>query len=85
MRLSGGLFAGFVCHFDYICGLKAGSIGQLAGDCQLDLVRHRRIDIADLEIMASEWLASGAGLEADLDSDEKVDFKVFAENRLREQ
>ena len=49
------------------------------------MVRHRRIDIADLEIMASEWLASGAGLEADLDSDEKVDFKVFAENRLREQ
>ena len=43
------------------------------------------VDMANLEIMASERLASGAGLEADLDSDEKVDFKVFVENRLREQ
>ncbi|MHC4190422.1 MAG: hypothetical protein ACYTBX_15390 [Planctomycetota bacterium] len=41
--------------------------------------------MADVETMASERLASGAGLEADLDSDEKVDFKVFAENRLWEQ
>ncbi|MHC4174298.1 MAG: hypothetical protein ACYST5_15355 [Planctomycetota bacterium] len=43
------------------------------------------VDMADVETMASERLASGAGLEADLDSDEKVDFKVFAENRLWEQ
>ncbi len=43
------------------------------------------VDMADVEITASERLASGADLEADLDSDERVDFKVFAENRLREQ
>jgi hypothetical protein len=36
------------------------------------------VDYADLEILASEWLVSGAGLAADLDGDGNVDFADYA-------
>jgi hypothetical protein len=43
---------------------------DLSGDCVVDL--------ADIEILASEWLKSGSGLAADLDADEDVDLSDFA-------
>jgi hypothetical protein len=43
---------------------------DLSGDCVVDL--------ADIEILVSEWLKSGSGLAADLDADEDVDLSDFA-------
>jgi hypothetical protein len=43
---------------------------DLSGDCAVGYL--------DLEIMANEWLDSGAGFEADLDQDSHVDFKDYA-------
>ncbi|UCG57143.1 MAG: hypothetical protein JSU70_20040 [Phycisphaerales bacterium] len=37
------------------------------------------VDYADLVIMAGEWLGSGAGLTADLDADDDVDFGDYAD------
>jgi hypothetical protein len=36
------------------------------------------VDYADIEIMAGDWLASGAGLAADLHQDNVINFKDFA-------
>jgi len=43
-----------------------------------DLSDNCVVDYADLEIMASEWLDSGAGLAADLNADNVVDLKDYA-------
>ena len=43
-----------------------------------DLSGNCVVDYLDLEIMANEWLGSGAELEADLDQDSDVDFKDYA-------
>jgi hypothetical protein len=44
---------------------------DLSGDCIVDLL--------DVEIMAGEWLNSAAGLAADLDADDDVDFADYAD------
>jgi hypothetical protein len=50
------------------------SFGKLANDLSGNCV----VDYADLEIMANDWLASGAGLAGDLNADGDVDFADYA-------
>ena len=53
-----------------------------------DLNSNCVVDMADVELMASEWLASGADMAADLNSDGTVDFEdyaVLADSWLDEQ
>jgi len=64
-----------VVYFDDIilyptrCVPKYGPVGDVSGDCV--------VDIADLEIMADEWL-DGGNVVADLYVDNKVNFKDYA-------
>jgi hypothetical protein len=44
-----------------------------------DLSGNCVVDLADIEILASQWLQSGAGLTADLYEDETIDLKDLAE------
>jgi hypothetical protein len=37
------------------------------------------VDYPDLEIMANEWLVEANDLQADLNQDDEVDFKDYAE------
>jgi hypothetical protein len=46
---------------------------------EADLSSNCVVDLADIEILAGEWLQSGAGLTADLDTDADVDLADFAE------
>jgi hypothetical protein len=46
------------------------SVADLNSDCV--------VDMADLEQMASDWLAGGPSLAADLNADSTVDFKDYA-------
>jgi hypothetical protein len=46
---------------------------------EADLSGNCVVDLADIEILAGEWLQSGAGLTADLDADADVDLADFAE------
>ncbi len=50
-------------------------LGQPAGDLSDNCV----VDMPDLEIMVDQWLQTGPDIEADLNSDEIVDFKDYAE------
>ena len=64
-----------VVYFDDIilypirCVPDYGPIGDISGDCV--------VDFHDIEIMAGEWLDSGA-VESDLYIDDKVDFKDYS-------
>ena len=64
-----------VVYFDDVtlhptrCVPSYGPVGDISGDCV--------VDVADLEIMAGEWL-NGGGSAADLYVDNKVDFKDYA-------
>ncbi len=42
-----------------------------------DLSNNCIVDMLDLEIMVGQWLQTGPGLEADLNTDEAVDFKDY--------
>lgn len=72
---------------------RAGGIGRLYFDdirlhrprCVASLLKPAAdlgsncvVDYADVAIMASEWLSSGAGLAADLNADNRVDLKDYA-------
>jgi len=46
---------------------------------EADLSGNCVVDLADIAILASQWLQSGAGLAADLDADGDVDFGDFAQ------
>jgi hypothetical protein len=53
-----------------------------------DLSGNCVVDLADIEIMAADWLADAPGLAADLNADDTVDFKdyaVLADDWLGEQ
>ena len=43
-----------------------------------DLSGNCVVDYADMEVMGSEWLRSGAALAADLNADNDVDLKDYA-------
>jgi len=45
---------------------------------KVDYVEDCMIDYKELELMASEWLAGGPNLLADVDGDSQVDFKDYA-------
>jgi hypothetical protein len=45
-----------------------------AGDLNDDCV----VNLADLEMLTNQWLASGPDIEGDLNADEVVDFDDFA-------